>query len=356
MKHEFSPEEINQIARAARVWAPGFSDEQLRWLVSAQSRLADSGFCRAAWELARFERERGINCSEVLDACERAQAEHAALGKKVRAQQAANQEAEKEYQQWQEAIEQAKKQLAEIRTEREREEKQLAVYRKKADREKKEIDQELEEYRQQANVTRQEITVAAELEAEVERSSFSLGLMLELSREFAGYEDVRERLAEGLKKCRTLAGYLTAMDEETEARRKAAELEMASLESRRNMEQAQITRLEQARYHLETVLSQMQADVADKEELRRFYRRYHGLSGLMECLASWDQVIFLRCNNPLSALAGFFAPSARGAHIWTDRPATRCPHCGSSMIILDERPYQALNWPVGAPLRLQLGE
>jgi chromosome segregation ATPase len=291
----------------------------------------------------------------VLDACEQLQAELAALEEEFRARQAADQEAEKKYQQWQEEIEQAKKQLAEIRTEREREGKQLAVHRKKAGREKKEIDQEVEKCRQQANVTRQEITAAAELKAVVERSSFSLGLMLELSREFAGYEDVRERLAEGLKKCRTLAGYLTAMDEQAEASRKTVESEMASLESRRNTEQAQITRLQQARHHEETVLSQLQADVADEQELRWFYRRYHGLSGLMEYLASWGQVIFLHCNNPLSALAGAFAPSAGGAHFWTDKPATRCPHCGSTTLIFDEKPYQALNWPVGSPLKLQLG-
>jgi hypothetical protein len=291
----------------------------------------------------------------VLDACEQLQAELAALEEKFRAQQAANQEAEKKYQQWQEAVEQAKKQLAEIRTELEREEKQLAGCRKKAGREKKEIEQEVEECRQQANVTEREITAAAELKAEVERSGVSLGLMLELSREFAGYEDVRGRLAEGLKKCRTLAGYLTAMDEEAEVRRKTVESEMASLESRRNAEQAQITRLEQARHHEETVLSQLQADVADEQELRWFYRRYHGLGGLMECLATWGQVTFLRCNNPFSALAGVFAPSAGGAHFWTDKPATRCPHCGSTMLIFDEKPYQTLNWPVGAPLRLRLG-
>lgn len=218
MDIELSPEQINQIVRAARVLAPGFSEEQLQWLVDCQRWLADSGFCEAAWGLVRLEQERDITCAKALDACEellqeKAQLEAglARLKEKEQTQQMANREAEGEYQRIKEATEQAKKELAELKAERQREEKELVAFNKKAEREKKRIAQEVEEYRQKANVSEQEVAAARQLKAEVERCGFSLELMLGLSREFADYQDAREKLAEALKKHRTLTEYLAAM-------------------------------------------------------------------------------------------------------------------------------------------------
>jgi hypothetical protein len=145
------------------------------------------------------------------------------------------------------------------------------------------------------------------------------------------------------------------VQEQAGEQKTALKSELASLQSQRDKERAQIKSLEETRKHLETVIAQLRADIAGEEELSKFYLRYQGLSGLMDCLASWDQVIFLRCNNPVSTLAGVFDPSARAAHIWTDKPAKRCPHCGLTMLNYDEKPYQALDWPVGAPLKLYLG-
>jgi predicted nucleic acid-binding Zn-ribbon protein len=363
MELELTPEQINQIVRAARVLAPGFSEEQLQWLVDCQRRLADSRFCEAAWGVARLERERGIICADTLDACDGLQQEKVELEAKVAqlkekflAQQIENREAEGEYRRIKEAAEQAKKELAEVKGERESEESDLVAFRKKAEKEKKRIDQEVDACRQKANVTEQEVAAARQLKAEVERCGFSLELMLGLSREFASYQDAREKLAEALKKHRTLTEYLAAMGAQAEEQKKALESELASLQSQRARVQAQAKSLEETRCYLESVIAQLQADVATEEELRRFYGRYHGVSGLMDCLTGWKQIFFLRCNNALSALAGVFDESAGPAHFWTDKPATRCPHCGLTMLIYDEKPYQALNCPIGAPLRLQLGE
>jgi archaellum component FlaC len=352
MEPEFTPEQINQIVRAARVLAPGFTEEQLQWLIDCQPRLADSVFCEAAHIVARFERERGVSCANVLDACERLlqektelESEVAHLEEKLQAQQNANHEAEEKYRRVIEAAEQSRKELAEVRAERE-----------KAEAENKRIDQEVEEYRQKANVTEQEMNAAAQLKAQVEKCGFSLEQTLELSREFAGHEDAREKLAAGLKKYRDLTGYLKALEKWADDRKRVLESEVATLESQRRWQQSQIKSLEEGRHHLETVIANLQADVVGEEEMRKFYQRYYGVSGLMEYLASWDQVIFLRCDNPVSAVASFFDRSAAGPRFWTDKPLARCPHCGLATLIPDKRPYQALNWPVGAPLKLQLGE
>ncbi len=363
MELELTPEQISQIVRAARVLASGFTEEHFKWLIDWQKRLADWGFCQAARVVARLERERGISCADILDACEELQQEKAELEAEVsrvketlQAQQNAMQEAEEKYRQLREATEKAGKELAKVRAEQEKEERQLIAYRKKAETEKKRIDQEVEEYRRKANVTEQETDAAAELKAQVGSCGFSLEQMLELSQEFVGHQDAREKLAAGLKKYRSLTGYLEALEKWAKDRKSVLESKVSTLESQGKWQQSQIKSLEEGRHHLETIISRLQADVIGEEEMRRFYRRYYGVSGLMEYLASWDQVIFLRCDNPVSAAASFFNRSAAGPRFWTDKPLARCPHCGLTTLIPDESPYQALNWAAGALLKLQLGE
>jgi hypothetical protein len=55
-------------------------------------------------------------------------------------------------------------------------------------------------------------------------------------------------------------------------------------------------------------------------------------------------------------MAGYFNPAVKNAHIWTDKPAMMCPHCGLKILGYDEKPYQAINRLVGTPLRVVVGE
>jgi chromosome segregation ATPase len=363
MENEFTIDEIKEAVQMARIYCPALTAEQFEGAVELQKRLRDSGYLETVCSLARLERERGTTCAKALDACEellqkkaQLEAELAHLKEKEQTQQIANRGAEGEYQRIKEATEQAKKELTELKAERHKEEKELVAFNKKAERERKRIDQEVEEYQQKANVTEQEVATAGELKTQVERCGFSLELVLSLSGEFASYQDAREKLAEALKKYRTLTECLLAIRKEVEEQKVVLKSELAKLQLQRNQEQAQVRSLEETRCSLESVIAQLQADVATEEKLRKFYRQYHRVSGLMDCLAGWKQIIFLRCNNALSAMAGFFDESAGPAHFWTDKPAKRCPHCGLTMLIYDEKPYQALNWPIGAPLRLQMEE
>ncbi len=68
----------------------------------------------------------------------------------------------------------------------------------------------------------------------------------------------------------------------------------------------------------------------------------------MECLAGWKQILFLRCDNPGCE------PFGGINHFWTDKQATRCPHCGSSYIYYDEELYNVLNLEM-LPFKLILG-
>lgn len=346
MEDEFSPEEINQIARAARVWALGFTQEQLQELVNSQHHLADSRFCEAAWGIVRLEQEKGVSCTEVLDACERLLQEKVELEQKVSDLEARLEtlkseirEAQDRQREVEEATERGKGELQAVQAERQREEKELSTFRKKADKQKERIEEELEQHRQEANVTKEEIIIAGQLKAEVGKYGFSLDLVLGLSQQFKGYENIKDEVAKVLKEGQTVINYI----EQAEERKKALETDIKGLAGE----------CQQFRGNL----SQLRADVAFEEKVRQFYHRYQGVGVLMEQLASWRNIFFVRCSNPLYAVTGAFDRSTSGARFWTEkRPLKRCPCCNYPDAVYDEEPYQALNWAVGEPLKLQLGE
>lgn len=236
----------------------------------------------------------------------------------------------------------------------EKERRRLTALREEAEKEKKRIDREVEEYRQKANVTEQEVATAGQLKAEIARSGFSLELMLNLSKEFAGHKDAKDKLAEGLKKYGTLTGCITATEKQVEEQKKAVASELASLRAQIDRERAQAKKLEETRHYVEDTIAQLQTDVVSEQELRRFYQQYQGLSRFMDYLASWEQVVFMRCNNPLSALANAANPSAM-AHFCTDKQPVVCPHCGSTGTIPDKKAYEALNLPLGTWVKFRLG-
>ena len=340
MEEEFSPEEINRIVKAARVWAPGFTQEQLQQLVDSQHRLADSGFCEAAWGVVRLEQEKGIHCTEALDACQQLLQDKAKLEQKVTDFKGTLEVVQGELGQAQRRLEQAREELQAVQAERQKEETDLATLRGKAEKEKRAIQKELEQCRQEADVTKEETATAGQLKAEVGKHGFGLDLVLGLSQEFKGCEDIRDRLAEGLKEGLTLTEY----NSQAEERRQSLDTDVKSLEGERRQ--------------VVSNLSQLRADTAFEEELRRFYHRYQSAGWFMEQLASWRGIFFVRCGNPLYAATRLLDQSTRGAHFWTEKPpgGGRCPCCDYPLVFYDEELYQALNLPIGESYKLQLGE
>ena len=132
MEDRFSPEEISQIVRAARVWAPGFTQEQLQELINSQCHLAHSGFCEAAWGMVRLEQERGTPCTEALDACEHLLEEKAELEQKVVNFRATLEEVAGNIRQAQDNLHQLEEATKRAKAEREREERELAAFKGKA--------------------------------------------------------------------------------------------------------------------------------------------------------------------------------------------------------------------------------
>ena len=346
MKEEFSPEEINQIVRAARVWAPGFTQEQLQLLVDSQHRLGDSGFPEAAWGVVRLEQEKGIHCSEALDACQKLLQEKVGLERSVAAFEIKLKKVKGKVTQAQDKLcqiegvtEQTREEVQAVQAERQKEEKGLATFRKKTEKEKESIEKEVEQCRQEADVTKEETATAGQLKAEVGKHGFSLDLVLSLSQEFAGCEDIRDKLAEGLERGLTL----TKCNEEVAEQNETLQSDRKSL-----TEECQ---------QLASHLSQLRADTAFEERIRHFYHRYQSAGPLMEWLASWSDIYFGRCGNPIYDAIKVVNRSIRGAYFWTEKQlGGTCPCCGYPRTLYDEGIYQALNLPIGEPYKLQLGE
>ncbi|MBT9142981.1 MAG: hypothetical protein DDT29_01380 [Dehalococcoidia bacterium] len=335
MSYEFIDGEIKEIVAAARIFSRSFDEEQFEALRELEQRLTDSGFLETVRGLVRLEQEMGVTANQVLDAFEkllsdkeRLAAEVADLQGKLTELQDKNQEAENRYRQQQTAIEQTRRELQAIQIRCHEEEKRLAVLGKEAERERGRIDKEVEQYRQKANVTKAEIVLAGQIKAEVENHGLSLELALDLSHAFAGYENAREQLAAALTKSQTLPDHINA------------------LTSERDKIQVEIAALKGVYLFTEDMLF-----------YKKFYQRYQSASRLVEYLANWRGLYFLRCNNPLYALPGAFDKSKKCAHFIVEKPPiSRCPCCDYPGTIFDSELYQLLNQPVGTSYELKLGE
>jgi chromosome segregation ATPase len=347
MSNEFTVNEIKEAVTLARIYSPGYTEKQLQAVTELTKRLSESGYLEAVSSIARLEKERHVHFTKALDACNRLLEDEAALEQKLSDLRSELEAIQSEVKQTQDRLHKLEETTMQAEAQCQKKEAELVAFRKKATKEKKRIDKELKGYRQRANLTQQEVDMAIQLRAELDKRGVTLELVLDLAQEFARYDDSREELAERLEEHRSLGESI-----------KALESDLNRLQSHQAEEQTKADRLEQKRRQLENTVSQLQADAAREEELRRFYQRYHGVSQLMDYLAAWKQIYFVRCNNPLFALTGSVSRSAGNAHFWMDKPPNRCPHCGSgsNLLVYDEGPYQALGIGAGTPVRLQLGE
>ena len=356
MNHEFTVEEIRDASVAARVHCPGFTEDMFESLMDIEKHIADSGYLQVIQGLLRLEEEKGISCTEALDACEklleqktRLERDVLALEKRVESLITQRKQTSIELEQVKGYTIKAGQELAQIRGQHATAEKKLETINSKLEKEKQRIEKEVEECYRQANVTKEEVITAGRVKAEVESHGFTLELMLGLSKEFAGHKNAREKLAEGLKEHGSLKKYLDNLYDGATKERARVMAEIAGLESQKKG-------LADESIRLGNVLSQLQADVAGEDELRRFYRRYVGLSGLMDQLAAWEQVYFMRCGNPVNMTAGVFDKKYGNPHFWTDKPSITCPHCGYQRLYFDTEIYKYLNWSADIPLKLNLGE
>ena len=356
MSREFTVEEIRDSVRTARVHCPGFTEDMFESLMDIEKHIADSGYLEAVQGLLRLEEEKGVSCTEALDACEklleqktRLERDVLALEKRVESLVGQIKQTNVEYEQVKKTTAKASQELVQVRNQYVAAEKKLGTLNKKIEKERQRTDREIEECYQQANVTKEEVMTAGRIKADVESHGFTLELVLDLSKEFAGHKNTREKLAEGLKEHGSLNKYLNNLHDEATKERERVVTEIRGLESQKKALSAESG-------NMRNVLSQLQSDIAYEENLRRFYQRYVGLSGLMDQLASWEQVFFVRCGNPAYAAAGVLDKKSGNAHFWTDKPAVMCPHCGYQHLYFDTKVYQYLNWSTEVPLKLSLGE
>lgn len=363
MNTEFTSEELKEIIRAAHICNPGFDEEKMQTLMELQTRLSESGYLETIEGVAKMEKQQGVSLNQVLERSQQLLKEMGKLEKKASLQQI---EAEKQQANLREinqrqaevaqATEKAQRELEEIRAICSQEEQGLTEIRREAVREKEKLAKEIDKYHQKAKITQEELLIASQIKGEIESHGFSLELVLNLAREFGSQSNACQELTEELKKQQTVRGYTVALEKKAQEQKKFVDQENGKWQIDEEKRQNEVKRLEGVRFNLENVLVKLKDDKDYEDEIRRFHRRYWKFSGLLDCLATWDQVIFLRCQHPADIMAGLFNPAVKNAHFWTDKPVIMCPHCGLKIFSFDEQPYQAINSLVGAPLRVVLGE
>ena len=320
MDNELTAAEIEEAIIAARIFSSDYGQEQFQALRELERRLADSGYLGAVQALSRLEKERGVACIGAMDIYVQLLKENEELEQKAADSRATLEMVDGEVRQTQDKLHQLEEAIKQAKAEREREE-----------REQRRIDEELEQCRQEANVSKEETVVAGQIKAEVEKHGFSLDLALGLSQEFAGYENIRDEVAKALKRGQTLTKYNEQVEERNEALQTAIE------------------GLEGNRHHLEGVLSQQRAEIAENRKMIDFCHRYLHLQALIDYLGSWSQVTFHHCTW-CGALFWVLFPGNVSATV------RRCPGCGTAFVEPDRNAYAAIKQKPGVVLQLLPGE
>lgn len=346
---DFNGEEMKNVVKVARVHCPGFTEDMFESLMVLEKRFAESGYLEVVEGILRLEEEKGITVTDALKVSrvlieqkQKLDAQVPDLENKREKIKEQIKQASDEYKELIKALETARLQLVAVKDEYEK-------TKKEANEEKRRMEVELECCHREHEVTREEVIAAGRLKKKAVKGGFSMELLLELAKEFTGYENAAKELSEGLQKHASLTKYLGELDDHARNEKSRIDGEIKNLESRKKA-------LETERVQLTNKVSQLQEDIRGEEELRRFYNRYVWASPLIEHLATWNQVFFARCLNPFFMMTGAFHTNAGNARFWTDKPPLLCPQCGLRNLAYDERVYQSMGWPVGQPVVIKLGD
>lgn len=163
MDNEFTTEEIRDAVRMARVHCPGFSEDDFESLMELERRVNDSGYLEAVLGLIRLEEEKGISCTEGLDACEKLIKRKTKLEQEVSALKQRSSDlltqinnAKADYEQKKEAVVGITQELRQVRNDYSVAEKSLEAFNRKTEKEKERISAEVEDTYRKANITREE--------------------------------------------------------------------------------------------------------------------------------------------------------------------------------------------------------
>ena len=148
MNPEFTPQEIQEIIRSARIVNPGFSETQMQSLLELQTRLKESGYLETVAGVAQLEKEQGISLNQVLEKTRKLLIEQTRIEKQITEQrremeqrQSQLQELEHKQQEITQATQQVQQKLEELRLSGEQAEAELAEFRCQPAREKKQLAQ-----------------------------------------------------------------------------------------------------------------------------------------------------------------------------------------------------------------------
>jgi chromosome segregation ATPase len=177
-----------------------------------------------------------------------------------------------EYEQVKKDMAKAAQELAQTKSELVISEKKLEELRESMEKEKQQFGEEIEDYHQQANVIKEEVESARRIKADAERHGISLELLMVVTEELAGNGNVREQLLLSIKKHNSLNRYLKELGGWEERRKAEVRANISELQSQQGQTQARLNAIEEARRSIENVISRLQSNMAEEDDLIRFYR------------------------------------------------------------------------------------
>jgi hypothetical protein len=330
---KFSEEEISEIIRTAQIFASHLTEDQYQKLVQMQQEMANSEFIEAAWGVLRLQQKYGIPCSETPG-------KYVELLKETAKEESRLSQIKEQRKIEEEKLKQTLEAVRQAKAERHREEKEVKHLRRQAVNEKKRLREEVHSAMQEAQVNQEDIAVAVKLKAELESRGLDLRLTLGLFQEFARDEDAAGHLAEAV------AEYGSQLEAREVLRKQNEELKVEEDKIEKNLTEQRA----ECHRHQE-ILSQLRSDIAEQDNLRRFWRRFAGRTQALEYLAKWRQVVPMRCY-------AFFC----GARFWVDsgptyfRTKLACPCCRQELTGYDEEAFTSLGLSFRGPFRIELGE
>ncbi|MDP2950676.1 MAG: hypothetical protein Q8P22_14230 [Chloroflexota bacterium] len=333
MAREFTKEEVMELVKMARVYAPGLNNERFCALVESEAELADDVFFEAAWALARIAREKSISPIQALDRFQE-------ITKELRDVESAVSQQRQLLAALEGNVYTVRRDLAdnlgkqkEVQKARAQEEAELAAFRRAAEKEKQAISAHLAQARERAQVTEQEIVAAGALKADLSRRGLRLGLVLDLSQEIPDDEEAKGRLAAAVERHGSLVADTAHMEKRLEDKKSALAKADKDYKERR------------------VALDELRADEAQQAELRRFHQRFSKLEPLMDHFVTWEEIGLRRC---ISCGSRFWAEVKRPRGLfYIQRDYFVCPCCGSLHESFDEAAHRAAGLDLNPKARLK---
>ena len=322
MRKEFTPEEIKELVRMARVYDPNYKEGQFNTMVESQGRLADSRLLEIAGLIADLERKYGVRGEQAVERFERILKKLPEMESQMAQYQQRLQQIEGQIQQAGQGLSKLNDGIAAAKAVKEQLERDIREVETRAERETKRLSVEVAKAREAARLSKEEVATASQLYTELKLKGLTVDFVAALAQEIPDDPQARSRLAVAIQRNGSLAADNTAMD----TRLSETKTELADIRKHTGTERKNLQELTRER--------------EQEERVHSFYRRYQGLGGLMEYLDGWEWVAMRQCK---MCGARFWAERKQPTGlVYFQKSYYTCPCCGYVANDIDHEAFKSV--------------